>query len=66
VKAIGVIEGDGTDVPGWHSPDALHQREVARPLGSLFARAVGVLEVLEGEAYQLRPSASKSLTDCRV
>jgi len=39
---------------GWRTPDALHQSEVARSLGCLFARAVGVLEVLEGEAYELR------------
>jgi len=38
---------------GWRSPNALHQSEVTGSLGCLFARAVGVLEVLEGEAYKL-------------
>ncbi|HEV3102940.1 MAG TPA: hypothetical protein VG426_11470 [Candidatus Dormibacteraeota bacterium] len=54
MKAIGVIEGDRTDLGRRRSPDALHECEVARPLGRLLARSVSVLEVLEGETMQLR------------
>src|SRR6202165_5592042 len=54
VEAIGVIEGNRTDLGRWRSPDALHECEVARPLRRFLARSVSVLEVLEGEAMQLR------------
>ncbi|HEX9362503.1 MAG TPA: hypothetical protein VGA47_01830 [Candidatus Dormibacteraeota bacterium] len=54
MKAIGVVEGDGSDVARRRGPDALHQCEVTESLGCLFARAVGVLEVLEGEPLQFR------------
>jgi hypothetical protein len=50
VKAIGVVEGDSTDVSDWRRSDALHQGEVTRAPRSLFARAVSVFEVLEREA----------------
>jgi hypothetical protein len=54
MKAIGVIEGNRTDLGRRRSPDALHECEVARPLERLLARSVSVLEVLEGETMQLR------------
>ncbi|HEY7958530.1 MAG TPA: hypothetical protein VID20_00570 [Sphingomicrobium sp.] len=54
MKAVGVIESNRTDLGRRRPPDALHECEVARPLGSLLARAIGVLEVLEGKTLQLR------------
>ncbi|HUZ85995.1 MAG TPA: hypothetical protein VNF26_03510 [Candidatus Baltobacterales bacterium] len=54
MEAIGVIEGNRTDLGRRRCPDALHEGEVARPLGRLLARSVSVLEVLEGETLQLR------------
>src|SRR6202521_52388 len=59
MKAIGVIEGNCTDQGRRRSPDALHQCEVARPLGRLLARSVSVLEVLEGETLQLRSAGHR-------
>jgi hypothetical protein len=54
MEAIGVIEGNSTDLGGRRGPDALHECEVPRPLGRVLARSVSVLEVLEGETMQLR------------
>src|SRR5258708_8178305 len=52
----GVREGNSAELGGRRSPDAVHEGEVTRPLGRLLARSVSVLEVLEGEAMQLRPA----------
>src|SRR5487761_157968 len=54
VETIGVIEGNRTDLGRRRCPDALHECEVARPLGCLLARSVSVLEVLEVETMPLR------------
>jgi hypothetical protein len=56
MEAIGVIKGNRTDLGRWRSTDALHECEIARPLGRLLARSVSVFEVLEGETMQLRPA----------
>ena len=56
MKAVGVVERDCSDVPGGPGPNSFHECEVARSFGGFLARAVGILEVLEGEAFQLRPS----------
>ncbi|HXJ48640.1 MAG TPA: hypothetical protein VNF91_05675 [Candidatus Acidoferrum sp.] len=59
MKAIGVIEGNRADLGRGRSPNALHECEVARPLGRLLARSVSVLEVLEGETLQLRSAGHR-------
>src|SRR6266516_7656189 len=53
MESVGVIESNSTDLGRRRSPDALHECEVARPLGCLLPGAIGVLEVLEGETQQL-------------
>jgi len=59
MEPVGVIEGNRANLARRSSPDSLHEREVAGPPGSLLARAVSVLEVLEGEAYQLGSSGHR-------
>ncbi|TMC82158.1 MAG: hypothetical protein E6J06_11580 [Chloroflexi bacterium] len=53
MKAIGVVEGNSANLPGRQCPGALHEREVAGSSRGFLARAVGILEMLEGEAFQL-------------
>ncbi|HVD02219.1 MAG TPA: hypothetical protein VNG93_13915 [Candidatus Dormibacteraeota bacterium] len=59
VKSVGVVEGDGADRSGRHTPDPLHQRQIAGPPGGLLTRPVGILKVLEGEFLQLTPMGDR-------
>jgi hypothetical protein len=59
MKAILVVEPDCCHVPGRGGPNPLHQGEVARPPRGFLARAVGILEVLDGKTLELRSSNNR-------